>query len=158
MPSFLAARPPTNVPVLPFHLRVPAETRTGGMRSVSAREHDVRGIARLEDEGMVLEWSGVTKVSEVDGFATNVTSEPYPGGRRVVPLAAIRTIRRRGWWWRPRVELQVRELPLFDGVPGAAGSALALEVARDDVATAGRFVVGLRAACRSLPGVALSGP
>jgi hypothetical protein len=128
------------------------------MRSVSAREHDVRGIARVEEEGLVLEWSGVTKVSEVDGFATNVTSEPYPGGRRVVPLDAIRSVQRRGWWWRPRVELQVRELSLFDGVPGAAGSAVALGVARDDIGTAGRFVVQLRAACRSVSGVALSGP
>jgi hypothetical protein len=143
---------------LPFQLRIPADTRTGGMGSVSSREHEIRGIARIEDGSLVLEWSGTTKVSEINGFAADVRSEPFPPGRGVLPLAAIRSIRRRGWWRRPRVELQVSELDLFAGVPGASGPTLSLDITRADVPTAGQLVVVVRATCRSVPGRALSGP
>ncbi|HET8624224.1 MAG TPA: hypothetical protein VFM14_11715 [Gemmatimonadales bacterium] len=147
-----------SLPAVPFRLRVPATTRTGGMRSVTSREHDVRGIARIEQDALVLEWSGTTTVSEVEGFATDVRSEPFPAGRRAVPLTAVRSIRRLGWWWRPRVELQVRELDALAGVPAARGPTLSLDLDRDDVPPAGRLVVAVRATCRRLLSGAVSGP
>ena len=135
---------------LAFALRVPGESRTGGLRSALTREHDVRGLASVRGAELVLEWSGTTRVSEVRGFAADVRREPFPAGRRAIPLAALASIRRRGWWWRPRVELRVRELEALDGVPGADGSSLRLLVDHADLECAGRLVITTQATAREL--------
>lgn len=137
--------PPPDVRSLPFALRVPGESRTGGPRSALCREHDVRGLASIRGAELVLEWSGTTRVSEVRGFAAEVRREPFPPGRRAIPLAALASIRRRGWWWRPRVELRVAALDALRGVPGTEGPLLALMVDRADLKCAGRLVLTLAA-------------
>ncbi len=111
---------------LAFALRVPGESRTGGLRSALTREHDVRGLASVRGAELVLEWSGTTRV------------------------AALASIRRRGWWWRPRVELRVAELDALRGVPGAEGPLLALIVGRADLECAGGLVLRARAGAPAL--------
>lgn len=154
-PGLLPTLPLTPIPgtpPLPFALWIPDESRTKGPRSALCRQHDVRGIARLEGGELVIEWSGITQVQEVDGHAAEVRREPFPAGRRVIPLTALGSIRRRGWWWRPRVELRVAELALLEGVPGAQGPLLRLGIARGDLALAGALVVAARSVAKALGG------
>ena len=135
---------PAPLPALPFALRFPDESRTDGPRSAVCRQHDVRGIARLEGGRLVLEWTGVTRVQQVDGYAAEVRREPFPAGRSTIPLGALESIRRRGWWWRPRVELRVAELAALHGIPAVHGPLLRLDVARADLGVAGAVVVAAR--------------
>jgi hypothetical protein len=80
---------------LTFSLRVPEESRTDGSFSVRCREHDVRGLARVQGTELVLTWSGTTRVSEVRGMAADVRREAFPAGRRAIPVAALTSLRRR---------------------------------------------------------------
>lgn len=137
-------------PSLALALRIPGESRVDGPGSALTREHDVRGLASVRGAELVVEWSGTTRVSEVRGHAAEVRREPFPPGRRGIPLAALTSIWRRGWWWRPRVELRVAELDALRGVPGADGAVLALMVDRADLECAGQLVVATRAVGRAL--------
>ncbi len=109
------------------------------------------GLIRLEDEALVVEWSGSTKVSDVRGFAADVRVEPFPAGCRAIPLAAVSSILRRGWSWQPRIELRVTELRVLEGVPGVAGSLLTLAIPHTDLDPAGRLVIAAGAIVRALP-------
>ncbi len=137
---------------LPVRLPVPGESRTDGRGSALTRDHDVRGLLSLRGTALLLEWSGTTHVSEVRGHAAETRREPFPSGWRLIPLAAVASIRRRGWWWRPRLELRVHELELARGVPGSHGPVITVRVARADLQSAGELAIAARL---SLPAIAV---
>ena len=155
IPTLLPSRPAlaTDEPLLatlPFRFRLPAETRTKG-RDVFCREYDVRGLAGIWGSRLVLEWSGNIRVTDVHGFATDLRQEPFPAGRRSLPLATLLAVTRRGWWWRPRVELEASTLGAFEGVPSATGAKLSLVVGLTDLEAAGRLVIAAQPLLGSRP-------
>lgn len=103
----------------------------------------MRGVARLEEDALQLEWTGRVRVFEESFMTTSKYEETGPKGEQRVLLAHLHTVRLCGRWWRPRLELNALHLSTFEGVPSALGNSLTLYLQRQDWARAKAFYLHL---------------
>jgi hypothetical protein len=133
-------------PAAPFSLRLPKEERVHGPRHVSSTRHHIRGFARLEGAGLVLEWSGTIERSVVQWAEVWTERVPVPVSRATIPVRQVRRIELRGGWWRPRIDLRTSDLGSLASVPGAAPDHVSLWLARRDRRAAAELVAATEAA------------
>jgi hypothetical protein len=130
-------------PSVPFRLRLPKEMTVDGNHVVS-KEFHVRGIARLEPERLVLEWSGTVDVADVRGGSVRALRESLPTQRVAVGLRRISRLQLRGRWWRPRIELSTLDLAVLDPIPGALPGSVTLALSRGEWRAAEELVASVQ--------------
>jgi hypothetical protein len=117
--------------VLHFRLKVPGESRidSSGVYDSSVRIH---GLARLEGNTLILEWSGTISHDEV-GKTIGSWTESLPVKSASIPLSSLATVEfRRGWLLSPRLVLRASDLNGFSGIPGVEAGVLVLRLLRRD--------------------------
>jgi hypothetical protein len=104
---------------------------------------ECHGVVRCDAEGLRLEFESK------DGFL-GVLKTPIRDLR--IPLTDLQRIEFKPGWFSATLELQSRSLRTWEGVPGAEGSSLALDIARRDREAAAELasVVSLRVCERDL--------
>jgi hypothetical protein len=127
---------------LPFRLRVPGQDviDSEGVWSISYRGE---GLLHLEGGTLTLEWTATrtTERVSVKGIGTDVERSPI--GTLEVPADLIISVRLRGGWWWPRLELRARRLDAFDDFPGSRPGVVTLKIRRRDREQAGVFVAAI---------------
>jgi hypothetical protein len=135
---------------LPFRLRVPGQDviDSEGVWSISYRGE---GLLHLEGGTLTFEWTATrtTERVSVKGFGTDVERSPI--GALEVPADWIISVRLRGGWWRPRLELRARRLDAFDGFPGSRAGVITLKIRRRDREHAGALVAAIDHARAAAP-------
>ena len=92
----------------------------------------VRGLLRLDDDELVVQWCEEETVTRMDWGYSREKSESEVREKRV-PLAALRSAQlRRRWWLFTDLALAAADLRAFEGVPGGRGSELVVRIARAD--------------------------
>ena len=121
------------MPILavPFSLLQAKETNIERGR-VQSKAFQVRGIARMEGDRLTLEWSGSVEITEIQGGNVRNLRHSVPAQRLVLPAARIAQIDRRGWWWKPYIELRTTGIGPLELVPTAAGGRVLLRITRAD--------------------------
>ena len=132
-------------PVVPFTIRVPGDSRVGKWGDVSTTKHRVHGLARLEGDALVLEWSGTIEHQYI-GLEVRTERVPLPVRRLAIPVRLIRAIDLEGGWWRPRIELRVSALEALGELPGVEQDRARLKVSRRDRGAAGELVAAVEMA------------
>lgn len=125
--------------VLPFRVKAASETQVAPWHSriVSYR---ILGLVRLEDAGLVLQWSGAAEVVETKGTGTRVKEETLPVRTITLPVTRVAQLALEGRWWRWRLVLRATDLAALAQVPGARDGALILWFARRDRAIAAELI------------------
>jgi hypothetical protein len=127
---------------IPFSLRIPPE-KNSDILTTTSRQYNMRGIARLEEGTLHLEWTGRVRVVKESWMSSSEYEEAGPKGETRVPLAQLHTVQLCGRWWRPRLELSSLQLTTFEEVPSALGNSLTLYLQRQDWAPAKEFCIHL---------------
>lgn len=130
---------------IPFILRLPMDQQVE-MGSVSSTTYRVHGLAHLDRDGLRLEWTGTVEYEEVGGLSVTTDREALPVERLAIPLEHLGQSVLRGRWWRPRLEIGVRDLDILAAMPGSADGRLRLHLRRRDWHAAQDFVVALELA------------
>jgi hypothetical protein len=129
-------------PVISFTLPVSHDQRVAG-RQVVRRAARLRGLVRLENAALVIEWSGAIEWTEVRGPEVEARTEAVPATRREIPVGRLAEVSVRGWW-RPRFEFRVGDLEALNGVPAAENGRLSLRIPRAERRAANALVLNLR--------------
>jgi hypothetical protein len=129
-------------PVISFTLPV-SHDRRGAGRQVVRRAARLRGLVRLENAALVIEWSGAIEWTEVRGPEVETRTEAVPATRREIPVGRLADVSVRGWW-RPRFELRAADLETLNGVPTAENGRLSLPIPRAERRMADELVLNLR--------------
>ena len=134
----LSASPPP----LAFRIGVPgADTLDDrGIRSVGYR---LEGLLRLVDATLVFEWAATRTTESVSFAGVKTETDRSPIGALEVPVERITTVRRRGGWWAPRLELRASEIDAFDALPGARPASIRLKIRRRDRAHADAMALAI---------------
>ena len=106
---------------------------------------EVEGILALEPDALVMQYRVRDRAAAYDSGVQELR----------VPLSSVETVEvQRRWFGAPRLIIRVRDLAVLAAVPGARGGELAIEVRRDDLATANDIAssIALNAAERQLAG------
>jgi hypothetical protein len=111
---------------------------------VVSKEFHVRGIARLETERLVLEWSGTVDVADVRAGSVRALRESLPTQRVAVGVRRISRMQLRGRWWRPRIELSTLDLSVLDSIPGALPGSVTLTLSRGEWRAAAELVASVQ--------------
>lgn len=127
---------------LPFHLRVPDQAEINGPE-ITTISHRLWGVARIEGAAVVLEWGGTREVARVKPGALRSTPEAVPTGEVRLAVTGVVAAALRGGWWRPRLEIRLRELRQVLPFPGMVPGVLLLWLARRDRRAAREFLVTL---------------
>ena len=135
--------------LVPFRLELPNDdsVRLSGIRSVS---YQVDGLLGVDDAALTFEWVARRKVDTVGFTGVQSETDESPVGHAEVPLEVISSVRLRGWWWAPRLEIRARELDAFDAIPTAHGSVLTLRLRNHDRHSGAAAVRAIQASVASL--------
>lgn len=137
-------------PAVPFTVPLDEQlTSAGGLTYVTTKRR-VHGIARLEDDRLVLQVAESRAVVHVTGTGIEQRTESDPVAERAVTLDQLGDARlRRHWlWWQ--LVVTASDLRAFEGLPGAEGGELRLRVDRRHRAVAEELVATLRLALAEL--------
>jgi hypothetical protein len=129
-------------PIISFTLPVSHDQHLAG-RQVVRRAARLRGLVRLENAALVIEWSGAIEWTEVRGPEVQTRTEAVPATRREIPVGRLADVSVRGWW-RPRFELRAVDLEALNGVPSAENGYLSLRIPRAERRVADELVLNLR--------------
>jgi hypothetical protein len=129
-------------PVISFTVPVSHDQRLAG-RQVVLRASRLRGLVRLENSVLVIEWAGAIEWLEVRGPEVETRTEEVPTTRREIPVGRLADVAVRGWW-RPRFELRAADLETLSGVPAAENGRLSLRIPRAERRMANELVLNLR--------------
>jgi hypothetical protein len=129
------------MPILavPFSLAVAKETQVDRGR-VQSKAFQVRGVARLEDDRLTLEWSGSVEITEIQGGSVRNLRHSVPAQRLVLPAVRLAHIELRSRWWKPYIELRTTGIGPLELVPTASGGRVLLRITRRDWAMAKELV------------------
>ena len=138
-------------PGVPFSLsrKESQVNATAGVQYVAV-ERRVLGVARLDDERLVLQLAESRAVTEVTDVGYRQRIEADPVAERAVPLDLLGDARLRRRWLAWELVLTAIDLRAFEGVPGAAGVELRLRVERRHRDQADELVSALRLALADL--------
>lgn len=116
---------------VPFSFTLPKEASVDGS-GVQSKVYQVRGMARLDDDRLTLEWSGSVEITEVRGKGVRTLRQSVPAQRLVLPTSRIARFELRGRWWKPYVELCTDSIAPLELVPTAIAGRVILRIARSD--------------------------
>jgi hypothetical protein len=127
--------------ILPFKLKVPGSDEFKSFAAVST-SYRFHGFLRLDHESLTIEWGGVAQRQEV-GIDVRDEKIALPDEQLVVPLSALYRARLAGGWWRPRLEVQARQVNALAFVPSEDHGTVAFWYARSDGRLAHAFATEL---------------
>lgn len=116
---------------LPFSLAFEKETNIDRGR-VQSKRLQVRGVARVEGDRLILEWSGSIEMTEIHGNSVRNLRQSVPAQRLVRPAARIAHVELRSRWWRPYIELRTTGIDPLELVPTAMAGRVLLRITRRD--------------------------
>ena len=124
---------------LPFSLALEKETNIDRGR-VQSKRIQVRGVARIEGDRLILEWSGSIEMTEIHGNSVRNLRQSVPAQRLVLPVARIAHVELRSRWWRPYIELRTTAIGPLELVPTAMAGRVLLRITRRDWSVARELV------------------
>jgi hypothetical protein len=127
---------------LPFWLKVGKKESITWQGFHTAR-YRFQGFLRLANNGLLLEWSGTTKIEDVGFLGIKSRTHALPHEQLELPLEQLRGIELRGGWLRPRVELSTA-FEALSIVPSEELGRVRLWIHLADRALAGRVVREVR--------------
>jgi hypothetical protein len=116
---------------VPFSLAPDKETNIDRGR-VQSKVFQLRGIARLDGDRLMLEWSGSLEIVDINAGSVRNLRQSVPAQRLVLPVARIAHIEARRRWWKPYIELRTTGIGPLELVPTASGGRVHLQIVRRD--------------------------
>lgn len=108
-------------------LSLPFSATASELDGHTYRERSYRGLVRLEDDQLVLEFR--EQVTEMGGGSLHEREEPVREAR--VPVSAIRSVETsRGWIRRPALDIELARLGPAEAVPWADGTRIRVRIPR----------------------------
>jgi hypothetical protein len=123
---------------------------TVGLTAIESVSYRAEGLLHLSDWGLILEWTNTRttqRVSMMGEVGTDV--EELPLETVEVPFEDVASVRMIGGWWRPQLEIRVKGLDVFRGVPGVKGVTLRLRVERRDRSLARAYTIEINELARA---------
>lgn len=107
---------------------LPFKAGTSEMSDTEYRETSYQGLARLEEDALVLEYrASVTEFGGTAGLGYSENRSPVSEVR--IPFDAIRSVeRRKRWLLLPVLDIQLARLGPADDVPWAKGTRIRLRI------------------------------
>jgi hypothetical protein len=140
--------------LLPFRLKVPGVDEFRDFKAVSM-SYKFRGQLHILEHGVRIEWGGTASVEEVGTIEVRDDKVHLPDESLDVAFASLYRAQLLGGWWRPRVELQARELAALAIVPSSEAGLVRLWIGRGDRGLAQRMADEINA---GIAADALRGP
>jgi hypothetical protein len=121
--------------LLPFRLKVPGVDEVRDFKAIS-RSYRFRGQLQVREQGLCIEWGGTARVQEADTIDVRDDQIHLPDESLDVPFTSLYRAQVLGGWWRPRLELQARELAALAIVPSSEAGLVRFWIAHRDRAVA----------------------
>jgi hypothetical protein len=117
--------------LLPFRLKVPGVDEFRDFKVISM-SYKFRGQLQLLEQGVRIEWGGTATVEEVDTIDVRDDKISLPDESLDVPFTSLYRAQVLGGWWRPRLELQARQLAALSIVPSSEAGLVRFWIRRGD--------------------------
>jgi len=127
---------------LPFSLKVPGKDEFT-LSVIATTSFRFRGYLQLEEDALVIEWTGTASVDEVGLAGIRSDRLALPAESLAVPLEALHSCELGGGWIRPYVEITATEPGLLSIVPGEEAGQVRCWIARRDRPLARRLLAAL---------------
>ncbi len=134
--------------LLPFRLKVPGVDEFRDFKAVSM-SYKFRGQLHLLEQGVRIEWGGTATVEEVSTIDVRDDKVHLPDEALEVPFSSLYRAQVLGGWWRPRLELQARELAALAIVPSSEAGLVRFWIGRGDRGLAQRLAEAINAGANS---------
>jgi hypothetical protein len=124
---------------LHFKLKVPSKD-TASLIEATSIKFSFRGLMRLEDGCLYIEWTGSAKRETAGIFDVEVADVPLPLESFELPLQEIRLFRLSRSWFRTRVTLSASTLDGLVVIPSEEDGVVHFWIARVDRPIAERLI------------------
>lgn len=134
---------------LSFRLKVPGRDLSSA-DTVAWTTFRLNGLLTFDGQALHIEWSGTGLLDSVTGAEVESSTVAIPREHLAIPLVRIRSVRLRGGWWRPRLEVSGNDLEALCGVPSEEGGRVFFWLDRRERKLAEELVIALRVAAHTL--------